>query len=248
MPDWYDNEAFWEDTESVIFNKERRQKAAEEVEHALALVQLRPGAAVLDLGCGVGRHSLELARKGYRVTGVDRTAMYLAKAKAAAAGQALNVEWVHADMRDFVRKGAFDAAINLLTSFGYFTDLADDRRVLDNVFAGLKPGGHLVIDLMGREVLARIFRQYDWHEEPDGTLLLEERTLKEDWTWLDMRWIIIRGGERRDHRFRLRLYSGAELKALLADAGFAKINLYGSLSGTPYDHQAERLVVVAQKL
>lgn len=247
MAAWYDNEAFWKDTAPAVFNEDRLRKAPAEVERILALIQLPPGAAVLDMGCGPGRHALEFARRGYRITGVDRTAKYLDAARQEALRQGLETEWVEADMRHFRRDNTFDAAINMLTSFGYFEDPAEDRRAVENLLASLRPGGHLVMDLMGKEVLARIFRPHDWHEEPDGTTLLEERTIKDDWSWIDLRWIVIRGEQHREHRFGHRLYSAAELRDLLAAAGFVHVRAYGSLEGTTYDHEAERLVVVAQK-
>ncbi|UCC28914.1 MAG: methyltransferase domain-containing protein [Phycisphaerales bacterium] len=247
MTDWYDDETFWEDTESVQFTDERRQQASAEVDHILTMTKLPAGASVLDLGCGPGRHALELARHGCRVTGVDRTVRYLEKAANAASEQGLEIEWVEADMRRFRRDGAFDAVVNMLTSFGYFTDPAEDRLVAANILASLKPGGQLVMEMMGKEILARIFRRYDWREEPDGTALLEERRLAEDWSWVDVRWIVIREQQQREHRFGLRVYSAYELKDLLAAVGFAQVAAYGSLEGTPYDHEAKRLVVVARK-
>lgn len=248
MADWYDNDEFWNETRTLLFNETRLAQAQDEVNQVLDLLGDTPSkAAILDMGCGIGRHALEFARKGFRVTGVDRTDAYLDKAKAQAASQGLNVEWVLADMRQFRRADDFDAAVNLLTSFGYFPDPAQDRCVVDNLFASLKPGGCLVMDLMGKEVLARIFQQRDWHEEPDGTLVLEEREIKDNWGWIDVRWTILRGSKRREYRFGHRLYSADKLRRLLADTGFTAVEAYGTLAGTPYDHQAERLVIVARK-
>lgn len=247
MADWYDNDAFWEETGPALFTEERWQAAVPEVQQILELVKVPPGATVLDMGCGVGRHAIEFARHGYRVTGVDRTAKYLREAKNKAGEQGLDVEWVEADMRRFRRDGAFDLAVSMLTSFGYFPNAADDRRVAENLFASLQPGGVFVMDLMGKEVLARQFRRQDWQEQPDGTMLLEQRSVKDGWGTLEMRWIVIRGEDIRQHRFELRLYSAAELQALLEGIGFVDVTAYGSVKGTPYDDNAERLVLAAWK-
>ena len=247
MAAWHEDDKFWDDTAPVVFNEERCGQAPAQVEQILAMTKVLPGASVLDLACGPGRHALEFSRRGYKVTGVDRTAKYLEIAHDKAQQQGQRVEWVHADMRKFHRPGVFDLVVNLLTSFGYFDDAADDHRVAENFFACLKPGGHLVIDLMGKEVLARIFRSHDWHKEPDGTMVLEERKVSGDWSWIDVRWIIIRDKKTIEHRFGHRLYAASELKELLASVGFVEPRAYGSLEGTPYDHEAERLVVVAQR-
>jgi SAM-dependent methyltransferase len=247
MADWCENDGFWEDVAPVLFTDERRKSAADEVEQVAKLVKFPSGASILDLGCGVGRHSIELARRGYRVTGVDRTAKYLEEAAQRSAEEGLEIEWVKADMREFRRAGAFDVTVNLLTSIGYFQDDADDRRVVDNVLASLKPGGQLIMDVMGKEVLARIFQPRDWQESADGTLLLEQREVSAEWTHIDIRWIVFRNERRCEHRFRLRLFSAAELMALLGGVGFQEVAAYGSLDGAPYDRQANRLVVVARR-
>ena len=247
MADWHDNDTFWEETGPVLFTEERWKAAPGEVERILELMRLPAGAKVLDVGCGVGRHAIEFARRGCQVTGIDRTASYLDTARTKAAENKLDIEWVQADMRRFRQDGTFDLVVSLLTSFGYFRDAADDRRALENMYASLKPGGALVVELMGKEVLARIFRPRDWQEQADGTKLLEERTVHDAWSRLDNRWVIIRGDDVREHRFQLRLYCAAELRTLLESVGFVHVNAYGSLGGTPYDETAERLAVSGRK-
>lgn len=247
MPPWHEDDALWEDLRGAIFTSERIRLAATDVEQVLTLLKPSAGATLLDLGCGVGRHSLEFARRGFRVTGVDRCDSYLAEARKRAAADGLKVEWVHNDMRRFRRSGAFDAAVCLLTSFGYFENAADDQATIENVYASLKPGGTLLIDLMGREVLAKIFRPRDWHEEPDGTILLEERAVTDDWHWLNVRWILLKGERRIERRFRLHLFTAADLATLLRGAGFEQVRCYGALTGSPYDQDAQRLVVVGHK-
>ena len=103
------------------------------------------------------------------------------------------------------------------------------------------------MELMGKEVLSRVFRPRDWQQESDGTILLEERKVTADWGWIDVRWIVIRGPRKVEHRFGHRLYAAFELKELLAGVGFVECRVFGSLTGKPYDHEAERLVILAKK-
>jgi SAM-dependent methyltransferase len=244
---WHEDDAFWETMAPFLFTERRFASAPEQVDRFLDLLALPPGAAILDLCCGPGRHALELARRGFAVTAVDRTAAYLARAREGARREDLDIEFVAEDMRRFTRAGAFDAVINMFTSFGYFEDPADDRRVLENTCLSLKAGGRLLIEMMGKEVLARIFCEHDWWEEDDGTLFLEERHLTEDWGGVRNRWILVREGRREDHTFNHRLYSAAELKALAKACGYPEIAIYGSLAGEKYDQKAGRLVAVACK-
>lgn len=247
MDTWHEQDDWWEATAQVMFRQRAWDAAPQQVEQVLALAGIEPPAHVLDMPSGVGRHSIEFARLGCTVTAVDRTASYLKRAQARAEELGLKVEFVQADMREFDRPDAFDLAVNLSTSFGYFEDQADDRRVLRNFLESLRPGGALVMDLMGKEVLARIFRPHDWLELEDGTLLLEKRQVRGDWSWMDNEWILVRDGERRVYPLSHRLYSAAELKALLAGAGFTSARAYGDLAGADYDHDARRLVIVARK-
>jgi hypothetical protein len=104
----------------------------------------------------------------------------------------------------------------------------------------------LLLDMMGKEILARIFSERDWREE-DGMLILEERTLAPDWSFLDNRWILLKDGERREVTVSTRQYSAAELGRLLKDAGFDRVDIYGDLGGAAYDMAAKRLIAVAHK-
>jgi SAM-dependent methyltransferase len=246
MPTWHEQDEFWETV--PMFPQELLDAASQQVEAVLALADIRAGAAVLDMPCGVGRHSLELARRGFSVSGVDRTAAYLRSAREKAAVQGLELELIQADMREFVRPEAFDLALNLFTSFGYFEDPADDHQVAQNLFQSLKPGGVLVMEMMGKEVLARIFLPRDWQELADGSFYLQERTVTRDWTWIENRWILLRpDGRRHEYAVSHRLYDGAGLKALLQAVGFSQVELHGGLTDEPYDTQARRLVAVARK-
>ncbi len=246
MKKWYEDEAFWDTWAPTMFSKERREKAPEEVDNLIPLCGAKAGASVLDLCCGPGRHSLELARRGFSVTGVDRTKRYLEEAHRQAKKEGLDAEFIQKDMRKFLRPKAFDVAINLFTSFGFFEDQKDDELVVKNVFRSLKNEGVFVIDIMGKEIIAKIFRERDWHEL-DGAIMLEERKISQDWGWMENRWMLLKDGKVKEFRFSHRPYSAAELARLLTDCGFARTQVYGSLAGTLYDHQAKRLVVVAHK-
>lgn len=261
--EWFADEAFWTATYPLMFPEARFADAGREVDQVLALARVAPvadrgarGLAALDLACGPGRHSLALAARGFAVTGVDRSAFLLGRARereavaAAAAGvpAGAGVEWVHADMRDVVRPGAFDLALCLFTSFGYFTDDADNQRVLDQVAASLTPGGACVVDVAGKEVLARVFRSADVRDLPGvpGGLVVHRRRVVDGWSRLENAWTVIEGGAARTFAFSHWVYSGRELAGMLERAGFVDVRLYGDLAGAPYGAEAGRLVAVGR--
>ena len=151
METWHDDDRFWETMAPVMFGEQRSVSAVAEVDQVLALLGTQPGIAVLDLCCGPGRHSLELARRGFHVTGVDRTAAYLDRARQLASQEGLNVEFVQDDMRRFCPPDAFrQPSYSLFTSFGFFEDPAENQSVLCNLYRSLKGGGALIVDVMGK--------------------------------------------------------------------------------------------------
>ena len=244
MPDWFADESFWAEIYPFEFPLPVLDAGVAQVDKAIALSGVRGGDA-LDLGCGPGRHAIPLARRGFRVTAVDLSAFHLTKARERAEAAQVAVEFVQSDMRAFVRADAFDLAVSLFTSFGYFEDPADDLRVLRHVHQSLRPGGVLVMDVASKERLARVLHPTLSQRAVDGALLVQRHQIVEDWTRVRNEWTVVRDGRARTFEFLLRIYSGQELRALLGAAGFATVTLYGSLDGRPYDLEAERLVVVA---
>jgi SAM-dependent methyltransferase len=242
---WHDDDTFWEAVMPVIFTQQRVKYGAIEVGLIIGLLDLAPGAHVLDLGCGIGRHTLEFARRGYHATGLDRTAVYLDRARETARAEKLDVEFVRADMRTFSKPETFDATISMFTSFGYFSP-QENRQVLLTAHQNLKPGGALLIDLSGLEAIAGHFRSRDW-DEVEGVLFLEERRVQNDWERIVNRWIVIKDNQRYETTFSMHLYSAPELRSLLKACGFSTVNIYGDLSGAPYDQHAQHLVAVARK-
>ncbi len=246
MKPWYRQDRFWRRWFPVLFPPERWARAPEEVHNIITLLNLQPGAAVLDLCCGPGRHSLELARRGFSVVGVDRTRFYIDKARSAARKEKLAVKFRLCDMRKFCRPKSFDVAICMFTSFGYCKNKRDDECVVRNIYRSLKRNGVFLVDVMGKEVLAAKFRVRDWREQ-DGMLLLEERKAGKAWSWMESRWIMIKGGRREEFRISHRIYSAAELGALMEKCGFRRVEAYGDVAGAPYDHAAKRLIIIARK-
>jgi cyclopropane fatty-acyl-phospholipid synthase-like methyltransferase len=243
---WYQDASFWKTFESTIFNQERLDAAGEEVDRIIKLLALEKGAKILDLCCGTGRHSLELSRRGYQVVGVDLTQEYLDKAHRQAEGEGLNVQFVISDMRRFCQIESFDAVINMFTAFGYFEIEADNKRVLANIHCSLRKGGTLILDTIGKEILARIFQKRDWYET-NGGIFLRECKAQQNWSWIDSRWMMLENGKIREFRFGHRIYSAVEIENMLNECGFSSVNIYGDLEGADYDHNAKRLVAVARK-
>jgi SAM-dependent methyltransferase len=242
--EWFEDEEFWTAYAPVMFDEARWAEVTAVVDAIEALVGLAPGAAVLDACCGPGRHSLELASRGYEVTGVDITEAYLAAARESAAGMA-NARFLRADIRELALPPSFDLALNLYTSFGYFADPAEDLAALRRLRAALKPGGALVLETNGKETAVRDFTRGESFER-EGWEIRTEFEVVGPWEGLRNRWVATRDGKTEDRSFVIRLYSGTELRAALLEAGFAEASVYGGLDGSPYDEAAKSLVALAR--
>lgn len=248
---WHQDEDFWRDFGPLMFGADAFAQAAEQVPDLLALAGLETGR-VLDLGCGPGRHSLPLAAAGCAVTAVDRSAGLLAdlRQRASAAGLEGAIEVVEADMREFQREQAFDLALLMWTSFGYFDDEADHDRVLENVYKSLTEGGCLILDMVGLEYLCRHLQPIHASDLEDGRLLIERPTLTEDLTRLDNEWLLIDGHGQDDRvrraQFSHRVWSGEAMTGLLRRNGFIIEGVYGDFTRGEYDLDSERQIVVAR--
>lgn len=246
MTDWYTDENFWRKFGPLMFGDDQFNEAAEQVSALLARIELKAGA-VLDLGCGPGRHALPLARAGLEVTAMDTSAQLLDELRRRAGEERLEIDIRQADMRDFSDIGPFDAVFVMWTSFGYFEDESDHDRVLDNIVDVLAPGGVLVLDLLGLETLCRTLEPVHLTENADGSLLIERPVLVDHNTRLENEWILVRGNRADRAMFSHRVWSAGEIARLVEAAGLELEAIDGDLQGTPYDFESDRMYVFARK-
>ena len=242
--DWFDGyfEEEWLD-EIALHIPEERTRA--EVDFVLERLELEPGARVLDVACGHGRHSLELARRGFRVTGVDLSPRSIALARDAAASERLDATFVERDARELDFDAEFDAAINLFTSvIGYFDEDAENQRVVDAVAGALQHNGSFLVDTINLLSLARGFQELHWEEFDSGTLMLERREFDFATGRSDAAWTFVRGdGGRKTIRHSLRVYAPHELIAMFDAARLDVVGSWGSFDGDELSFDAWRTIL-----
>lgn len=222
------------------------EHTAQEVAGVMALLSLQPGARILDLCCGQGRHAVPLAQAGYQVIGLDRSAYMLEQARRTAQAAGAEVQWVQGDMRWLPWQEQFDACINLFTAFGYFDDEAENQQVLHQVCRALKPGGQFLLDLSNRDyyllrLWPRAWRRYGRAvilEESDFDPLTCRFTMT--CTWLE-------SGQAESLTHSVRYYTAPELSDMLRRAGLSPTAIYGDFDGSRFDLYSKRLIVVARK-
>ena len=166
MPEWFENDEIWKDTFESMFPRKRMEAGDREIEGLLKLVHL-PAGALLDLACGPGRHAIPLSKRGFKVTGVDLSPFLLEKARGFAKEQGQSVEFVNDDMRTFRRPNSFRSCVCLFSSF-VLESRTDDLAVLGNVCENLQGDGTFVLDVLGKEILAKVFTPESESTTSDG--------------------------------------------------------------------------------
>jgi len=246
VKEWFQDESFWDEFAPFMFDETRWALADLEVERIQTLTGITPPARVLDLCCGVGRHSLAFARKGFTVTGVDMTSSYLEAAEESAKAANLTIEFIKDDAREFERRESFELCVNLGASFGYSADERDDIRMLRHSYENLALGGAFVLETMGKETVALLFKQSEDFQR-DGWEISAHYRILGNWEKLGNHWRAQKDHVVYERDFAIRLYSGTEIKRAVSKAGFSEVMLYGDLDGRNYDQYAEMQVVLARR-
>lgn len=240
-----DQAKLWESIEFIMFNAERKKNAESEVPDIINLLKISKNEKILDLCCGVGRHTLRFGRLGYNVTGVDITKQFLDKIKKNAAIECLNIALVHSDMTKFKKENEFDVIYNLWDSFG-MNSIEDDFKCLQNVFESLKSGGRFIMEISTTEITAKRFVSRKWYEE-NGMYILKDRVPDEDLRGLLLRWIVIKDNKKYEFEKYVYQYTAYELTDSLKKVGFKNINLFENFKGDKYNYNSNNLVLVAYK-
>lgn len=231
MSEWYET-SFGEDY-LIVYRHRDFGGARHEVERMIQWLDLPQGARVLDLCCGMGRHSLALSQAGYEVTGVDLSEVLLREARAQDGSE--KVTWIRSDMRELPLAGGFDAVVNLFTSFGYFEEDEEQVKVLKEVFRMLRPGGRFIIDFLNPAYVASHLVPHSVREDGD-TLIDESRRIEDGYVKKE---ILLTSkhsdSPARKYQERVKLYTLEDFRSLIAAAGLKLEAVHGSYDESCYD-------------
>ena len=219
-----------------------------EVEFIETSLGVPAGGQVLDVGCGYGRHAIELVQRGLDVTGLDLSLPLLIRAADEAQKRAMSVNFVHADMREMAFEKQFDGVYCMLTSFGYF-DEETNLRVAEGIARALKPGGRFLLDLVNRDYVVGDLPSRVWWEG-NGCVVLEEVDFNFHTSRiLTHRSIVFEDGRQVEQEISVRAYSLHEIGRLLRQAGFRVIDISGGLAmrGHFFGGTSRNLLILAEK-
>ncbi len=236
------------------------EKAGAEVEGLMSIFsehRVPEGARVLDLACGIGRHSVLLAEKGFRVVGVDLSPTFISRAEELAKERVVadRVEFMVGDMREIGKLlrglgSSFNAVVNLFTSMGYW-DRETDREIFAQLLGLAAPGCVLVVGTVNRDYLVRHFQERDYFRWPDGRVQMAERRLDLESSRMFnvWKWYRERDGD-LEHLDTIELdhvvYSLHELKGLVKGCGWAYQASYGGYDLKPLTTDTNGMILVAK--
>ena len=243
-PNWY--ETFFH---GVTLDLWRRaippEQTTAEADFLIQNLNCELGGHVLDVPCGNGRLTFELANRGYRVTGVDIAEEFIAEARSRVADGSASAQFILGDMRNIEGLGVYDGAFCFGNSFG-FLEYADMEKFLAGVARALKPGARFIVNTaMAAESVLPDFEEQSCHEMGDIVMTVKERYLAEE-SCVDSEYIFERNGETDSRKAKHWIYTVAEIRRMLERAGFEILNCFGSLKGGPFKLGARELFVVSE--
>lgn len=255
-PDWWRrifNSMYLKTDADVVDDK---QITKSEVELFTSILNAPKDCAILDLACGQGRHSIELAQKGFtNITGLDRSHYLIRKAKSVMQQEGLKISFKEGDARKLpFPADTFDVVMILGNSFGYFESNEDDFMILKEVFRVLKPDGTFLIDVADGTYLRTHFQPRSWEWIDKKYFVCRERSLAKDNERLISREIIshVEKGVIVDQFYAERLYSYEMLTDIFAKSGYQKLTFHDVLESNSLRNQdlgmMERRIILSAKV
>jgi SAM-dependent methyltransferase len=268
-PNWYEN--FFHGLALDLWRKALPPEHTKaEADFLVQALYCDAGSHLLDVPCGNGRLSRELASRGYRVTGVDIAGEFIEEARASVTGmtdqppataggsdsvaraacawetgEAPVPQFILGDMRNIEGEAIYDGAYCFGNSFGFLA-YADMEKFLKGVARALKPGARFIIETgMAAESAIPKFKELESHQIEDILLTIKEQYLATEGC-IDTEYVFERNGVSESRLAKHWIYTAAEIRRMLESAGFTVLNLYGSLKCEPFVLGSDELLVVAQ--
>jgi len=257
-PNWY--ETFFHGVTLELWRRAiPPEQTTAEAEFLIQNLNCEVGAHVLDVPCGNGRLTFELANRGYRVTGVDIAEEFIEEARSRKAelinppanaggsdlSASISVKFILGDMRNIEGLGVYDGAFCFGNSFG-FLEYADMEKFLAGVARALKPGARFLVNTaMAAESVLPDFEEQSCHEMGDIVMTIKERYLAEE-SCVDSEYIFERNGEIDSRKAKHWIYTVAEIRRMLERAGFEVLHCFGSLKGEAFKLGSRELFVVSE--
>ena len=221
------------------------ERSAREVDFLISQLLLTSSARILDVGCAFGRHSVELARRGLGVVGIDPSAAMINAARQRAMKANCIVQFQQDGGESFQSGLPFDAAICLFTTLGQIRDKEPNDGLVANVYNLLSPGGYFCVEVPQRDVAVDQMRANERFGTDEAYTLVTRqydvaaRTMTESFD--------VNMGTRREFQLCYYLYSEEELRSLLADVGLSVVSSFADATGAPLTVESATMLFICRK-
>ena len=235
-----------------VYPHRNDEEARRQVDFLLRTIDCPVPKDVFDLGCGDGRHAVELAKRGYRVTGLDLSEELLTKARNRNEELNLEITFIRGDMREIPYESAFDLLVNFFTSFGYFDRDEENVRVLTGIAQALRPNGQFLLDYLNRDYVIHTLVPHDRttldQAEVDQTRWITGDPDKPgDHVRINKRVTIEDDQGKRTYDESVRMYTLDDMQAMLTEAGLTVSQTFGDFDGQPVAVNTPRAILVGRK-
>lgn len=223
-----------------------------QVDFLVEKLELKGGERILDLACGFGRHSLELARRGYEVTGVDITPAYVEYAAAQAQKENLPARFLCSDIREVNYENEFDVVLNMADgAVGYLENEEENRKIFSVIARALRPGGKHFMDIMNGDYAETHFPCQMW-EAGEKCLTLsrfewDSRTKMLLYGQTDIPYGAALPKPEMEEGNPIRLYTLEEIRNIFAPLGMTVYGAYADVTGKPASDRGIQMMVCSKK-
>lgn len=227
-----------------------KDRTVMEVEGLINILDLKKKGKILDIPCGYGRHSIELAERGFHIIGSDLNAVHLKKARKNAKKRNVKVKFVKENMIDIKYNAEFDILINMFFSFGIFGNDQKNFRVLKKFFKALKPGGKFLMHTTANppDIISGLRTGKSLRNLASGSKLRTNSYYNPKTKRLEGSWIIEKkDGLKIKKDYSVRIYTKEEFLKICKKAGFKNFSIYGDWMKNPYRNDSKQMIIVAKK-
>jgi SAM-dependent methyltransferase len=236
--DWFDSPYY-----HLLYGKRDENEAGVLIHRLIDYLAPQPGAKMLDLACGKGRHSRILSELGFDVTGLDLSENSIAEAQKHSSE---NLHFVVHDMRKPFKDQTFDYVFNLFTSFGYFDNESDDIRVLQSVHQGLKSKGIFILDYFNADLVLERIRSEET-KEVNGIKFSIHKHIADDRIIKTIKFDD--NGRHCQFEEKVSLYTLDNFTDMCHETHFEILDLFGDYALNPFDRAvSERLILITRKI
>lgn len=244
MENWFFD--FFDDNYLKIYlEKQNPILTKKQVDFIIEELTLKIGDKILDLGCGIGRHLIEIGKRGFFGVGVEFNKKYIEIANILR-GDLKNIEFKNIDMRDINFENEFDGAISMWTSFGYFSD-EENLILLKKINNSLKKCRKFLLDIENIYYMLKNLPKERWEKE-DDLFILERNELKTKTSRLLTERYIIKEKEIKRYIRKYRIYTLKEIELYLNESNFKILKTFGGYEKEDYSYQSKRLIIISEKL